>query len=65
MLIDRKLSNILSEFFLDISKASFIAMFITSPTTDYGDIYNTVIVLTRYIFGVILFMYLAWMFKEK
>lgn len=65
MLLDRKLSKLLSEFFLDISKASFIAIFITAPTTNFDAVSEVFFILTKYILGVILFMYLAWMFKEK
>ena len=65
LLVDRKLSKLLSEFFLDISKASFIAIFITVPSTDFENIAKLSLILTRYIIGVILFMYMAWIFKEN
>lgn len=60
MLIDRKLSKLLSEFFLDISKAWFIGSFITAPLSNFDSLSSFLGILTRGFLNVILFMYMSW-----
>ena len=61
MVLDRKLSKLLSEFFIDISKAWFVASFITAPLSNFDNLTMFLESLTRGLLNVILFMYMAWM----
>ena len=61
MFLDRRLSKLLSEFFLDISKAWFVASFVTAPLSSFDNLSMFLGSLTRGLLNVILFMYMAWM----
>jgi|GEM_PF-4332072 len=68
MYIDKTLARLLSDFFLDIAKAFFIATFITTSFSNISSFSEILLVLTRGIANVILSLLLAWKlakFKEK
>ncbi|MBI3576894.1 hypothetical protein HY086_02575 [Candidatus Gottesmanbacteria bacterium] len=59
---DIKLAHLLSDFFLDISKAYFIATFVTPALTGASEIGVVLAILTKGLVNVILFLMLAWQF---
>lgn len=64
MLIDRKLSKLLSEFFLDISKAWFIASFI-SPVILNQTGFEIFTTLFKGALNVIFYLLLSYMLIRK
>lgn len=62
MALNSKLSRLLSDFFLDIAKAYFIATFIGSSLLNTVSIPEVLMVLTKTIFSVILFILISWQF---
>ena len=63
MLIDAKLAKLLSSYTLDISKAFFIAAFIT-PQFSNVDFLSGLFNLTRNIADAILFLVVSWNFAK-
>ncbi len=64
MILDKKLAGLLSNFFLDISKAFFVATFVTpslSVTTVWWEI---LWILIKGLMNAILFLVAAWQFKK-
>ena len=61
MKFDSKLSGLLSDFFLDIAKASFIAAFVTPALSATTSVSGVMLVLIRGLLNVILYLYLAWL----
>lgn len=64
MALDSKLSRLLSDFFLDIAKAYFIAAFITPSITNTPTGFEAFLVLTRGLLNVILFLIVSWKFAK-
>ena len=60
-MIDSKLTGLLSDFFLDISKASFVATFVTPALGSVTSGSEILLVLTRGLMNVILYLYLSWL----
>lgn len=61
--MDAKLAELLSSFFLDVSKAWFVALFITFDFS--GD--SVLLMLSRLmlgLFNVIFYVYLSWKFSK-
>lgn len=58
MRVDAKLAGLLSNFFLDISKASFIAAFITPQAVK--NVGEVVILLTKTFLAVTLSLLISW-----
>lgn len=64
MKIDAKLAKLLSEFFLDIAKAFFIATFVTPSLSGISSFIEILLVLTRGLLNAILFLVFAWYFAK-
>lgn len=64
LLLDRKLSKLLSEFFLDISKAWFIASFV-SPVILGQTGFEVFTTLFQAILNVIFYLGLSYMLVKK
>lgn len=63
VVIDSKLARILSDFFSDIAKAYFIATFI-APSLTGASAFELVLLLTKGLVNVILFLVLAWLLSK-
>jgi hypothetical protein len=59
MKLDAKLCALLSDFFLDIAKAYFIATFIT-PVVEKTSFWDGLFLLTKGIVGVSILLWVAW-----
>lgn len=59
MIIDQKMASLLSDFFLDIAKAVFIATFIAPPLQRIGNLLDILLIFTKGLLGVIAFLYLS------
>ena len=64
MRIDPKLASLLSGFFLDVSKASFIGTFITPYFSNLPTYFDLFTVLTKGLIGAILALIIAWLFAK-
>lgn len=60
MTIDPKLAGLLSDFFLDIAKAYFIAAFITPAISNSPSAVFAILSLTRTLLLAILFVLISW-----
>jgi len=60
MRLDEKLTAILSDFFLDIAKAFFVATFITPALGKASSLSQVLWILTSGLTNVILFLALSW-----
>jgi len=59
MIIDTKWASLLSNFFLDISKAYFIAGFISPQFRLNAGIFETMYILMKSATNVIIFLYIS------
>jgi hypothetical protein len=65
-MVDSKLLQLLSDFFLDIAKAWFIAVFVTLDPTRLSTLPDALLFLTKGLLNVTLYLYLSWtLAKEK
>lgn len=64
MLLDKKLAKLLSEFFLDISKAWFIASFI-SPVILNQSGFAVFTTLSKGVFNVIFYLIVSYWFNKR
>jgi hypothetical protein len=65
MKLDRTMANLLSDLFLDIAKAYFIATILTPPISHVTSFWEIVLILTRGSFIGILYLLLAWQFAKQ
>lgn len=63
-MVDSKFALLLSDFFLDIAKAFFIATFITPSLNSGSNIYDIVLVLFKGLINVIIFLVMSRQFLE-
>lgn len=64
MILDPKLANILSNFCLDVAKAYFVATFITPSLSGPPSLPEILVVLTKGLLNVIVFLGLSWQFSK-
>lgn len=64
MKINTKLAALLSDFFLDIAKAFFVATFITPSLSGISSLPEIIFVLTKGMLNVIVYLLLAWLFAR-
>lgn len=62
--IDATFARLLSEFFLDIAKAYFIGTFVTTSISGVFSLPDFLLILTKGIGNVIVFLWLAWIFAK-
>ena len=64
MRIDKKLLHLLSDFFLDIAKAFFIASFVTPSLSGVSSFLEISVILTRGVVSATLFIYMSWVLAK-
>ena len=62
MVFDSKLTKLLSDFCLDVAKASFVVGFVTPAVA--ASLFDFLLLLTKSLLVTILFVYFAWKFAK-
>ncbi len=65
MRLDATLAGLLSNLFLDIAKAYFIATLVTPPIIGVSSIGELLLILTKGILTGMLFMFASWYFARR
>ncbi len=64
MILDAKLAGILSNFCADVAKGFFAATFITPALSETIDGWEVILILTKGLFTVTMFLLAAWKFAK-